>query len=525
MRVGAAGEVRRGPPHAHLRQRPPRLRPVVRRRAGRRRDGTLLGLQIDVVDDYGAFLQFGVGTHGNALSQIAGPYRIQHVRYRLRAALTNKYQQGAYRGFGAEVLNWVLERLVEKAARELGMDRDEIRRKNLLGPDQFPYGAPPATSTTAATTRRCWRRASRRSTSSTGARSGSGRARRAATSGSASCHARSAASSARRSSGTGSTSRSSRSPRARRARASDRPGGRDPGHPALAGPVGQQPRDDRLPGRGRGVRVDPLGQRRLRGLVERVPGHGPGRLPLHGDGPGAVAAPPRRSRRRSGGSGAKLETARGRRVPDGAVGVKGAPDRSSILAEIAATAYFFALNLPGGHGERPRGGVHLRPPVHDAAQRRSHRPRHLLSVRGPRLPHRGDRDRRHRARSRASTTSRCTTPARSSTRRRSPGRCSAARSRGSARRCRRSTSTTSEGSCTTARSGTTTSRVDRRAADAVGQWRRRRRSRSTGSRAAARAAACCPPAISAAIEDVLEPYGVEGHVPADLGGADRRVGQ
>ena len=42
-----------------------------------KRDGTLLGLQIDVIDDYGAFLQFGVGTHGNALSQVAGPYKMQ----------------------------------------------------------------------------------------------------------------------------------------------------------------------------------------------------------------------------------------------------------------------------------------------------------------------------------------------------------------------------------------------------------------------------------------------------------------
>jgi CO/xanthine dehydrogenase Mo-binding subunit len=105
-------------------------------------DGTLHALRIDCVDDYGAYLQFGTGTHGNGLSQIVGPYRIKHVEYTLHAVLTNKNQQGAYRGFGAEVSNWMLERLVDLAARELGIDRVELRRRNLITPDQFPYRTP-----------------------------------------------------------------------------------------------------------------------------------------------------------------------------------------------------------------------------------------------------------------------------------------------------------------------------------------------------------------------------------------------
>jgi CO/xanthine dehydrogenase Mo-binding subunit len=105
-------------------------------------DGTMRALRIDCVDDYGAYLQFGTGTHGNGLSQIVGPYQIQHVQYTLHAVLTNKNQQGAYRGFGAEVSNWMLERLVDMAARELGMDRVELRRRNLITPDQFPYRTP-----------------------------------------------------------------------------------------------------------------------------------------------------------------------------------------------------------------------------------------------------------------------------------------------------------------------------------------------------------------------------------------------
>ncbi|MQA86625.1 MAG: molybdopterin-dependent oxidoreductase [Streptosporangiales bacterium] len=111
-------------------------------RMGLKSDGTITALDVDVVDDYGAYLQFGVGTHGNSLSQAVGPYRLKNLRYRLRAALTNKCQQGAYRGFGSEVQNWVLERMVDKAARQLGMGPEEIRRHNFIQPDEFPYKIP-----------------------------------------------------------------------------------------------------------------------------------------------------------------------------------------------------------------------------------------------------------------------------------------------------------------------------------------------------------------------------------------------
>ncbi len=106
------------------------------------RDGSIRSLKIDTIDDYGAYIQFGVGHHGNALAQVVGPYRIGSVQYRVRAVLTNKCQQGAYRGFGSEVNNWMLERMVDLAARKLGMDPVEIRRKNFIQPNQFPYFIP-----------------------------------------------------------------------------------------------------------------------------------------------------------------------------------------------------------------------------------------------------------------------------------------------------------------------------------------------------------------------------------------------
>ena len=105
-------------------------------------DGTITSLRMKVIDDYGAYLQFGVGHHGNAAAQLTGPYRIGSGEIDLTAVLTNTCQQGAYRGFGSEVTNFVLERMVDAAAEELEMDPVEIRRKNFIQPDQFPYKIP-----------------------------------------------------------------------------------------------------------------------------------------------------------------------------------------------------------------------------------------------------------------------------------------------------------------------------------------------------------------------------------------------
>src|SRR5439155_931992 len=102
-------------------------------------DGTFLGLRLEIVDDYGAYFQFAQGQHGNALSQPTGPYRISSLEYGVKCVLTNKVQQGFFRGAGADPGNFALERLVDAAADELGMDRAEIRRKNFIDPEEFPY--------------------------------------------------------------------------------------------------------------------------------------------------------------------------------------------------------------------------------------------------------------------------------------------------------------------------------------------------------------------------------------------------
>lgn len=104
--------------------------------------GNFTGLSLRVLDDYGAYFMMNTGSHGNALAQAIGPYRIAALEYEVTAVLTNKTQQAPYRGFGGEVGNFVIERLVDAAARELGRDPIELRRQNFIRPDQFPYRIP-----------------------------------------------------------------------------------------------------------------------------------------------------------------------------------------------------------------------------------------------------------------------------------------------------------------------------------------------------------------------------------------------
>jgi CO/xanthine dehydrogenase Mo-binding subunit len=105
-------------------------------------EGEMLSLSLKIIDDYGAYFQFAHGQHGNAMAQPTGPYRIGSLRYDVACVLTNKVQQGFFRGAGADPGNFILERLVDAAADELGIDGVELRRRNFIQPDEFPYKIP-----------------------------------------------------------------------------------------------------------------------------------------------------------------------------------------------------------------------------------------------------------------------------------------------------------------------------------------------------------------------------------------------
>jgi len=180
-------------------------------------DGEFLGLRLDIIDDYGAYFQFAHGQHGNALSQPTGPYRIGSLSYEISCVLTNKVQQGFFRGAGADPGNLILERLVDAAADELGLDRAEIRRRNFIRPGQFPYKVPTGNTYDSGNYEGVLDRALALPMSTAGAASRRRRAPRAATSASGWPAARSARATTRPSGGSSTTRR--RCPRPRRPRA------------------------------------------------------------------------------------------------------------------------------------------------------------------------------------------------------------------------------------------------------------------------------------------------------------------
>nr|MBA2281580.1 xanthine dehydrogenase family protein molybdopterin-binding subunit [Acidimicrobiia bacterium] len=107
---------------------------------GLRRDGTITGLRCRIAADAGAYAGFGGALAlGPTRSMAQGPYRIPTISYAAAAAMTNTAPVGAFRGAGRPEATALLERLVDLAAFELDIDPVELRRRNLLGADQFPF--------------------------------------------------------------------------------------------------------------------------------------------------------------------------------------------------------------------------------------------------------------------------------------------------------------------------------------------------------------------------------------------------
>ena len=107
------------------------------------RAGEILGIRMKILDDLGAHaVSVALGKALKPLSCLTGPYRIRDAQYDLTVVATNKCPQGSYRGWGVPTHNLAIEHCVDLAAKELKLDPAEIRRRNLLRPEQFPYTAP-----------------------------------------------------------------------------------------------------------------------------------------------------------------------------------------------------------------------------------------------------------------------------------------------------------------------------------------------------------------------------------------------
>jgi len=104
------------------------------------KDGRMTGLKVRLIDDLGATAE-GYGAVGAAkpLACFTGCYAIEAAEYDLTIVATNKLPASPYRGMGPPPHNVVLEQLVDIAARELGQDPAELRRRNFIPKDRFPY--------------------------------------------------------------------------------------------------------------------------------------------------------------------------------------------------------------------------------------------------------------------------------------------------------------------------------------------------------------------------------------------------
>jgi carbon-monoxide dehydrogenase large subunit len=104
--------------------------------------GGILGLKANVLADVGAYSIYP-WTAGiepvQVVSFLPGPYRIPCYMGRVRGVSTPKSPTGPYRGVGRPTSTFVMERLIDMASRRLGLDPAEMRRRNLVTPEEFPY--------------------------------------------------------------------------------------------------------------------------------------------------------------------------------------------------------------------------------------------------------------------------------------------------------------------------------------------------------------------------------------------------
>ena len=103
-----------------------------------RADGRFLGLRADNVSNVGARCA-SLSPLGKGSALVTGPYDIPAATLRSRAVFTNTMPTNAYRSSGRPEVTYAIERLVDEAARRLGIDRVELRRMNLVSPRAMPY--------------------------------------------------------------------------------------------------------------------------------------------------------------------------------------------------------------------------------------------------------------------------------------------------------------------------------------------------------------------------------------------------
>ena len=102
-------------------------------------DGTLLGFKDTILHDNGAYTPYGIQVPVITVTTLPGPYRLTTYRPEFRAVYTNKPTVTPYRGAGRPHGVFAMERMMDRIAAATGLSRWEVRRRNLIQPDQFPW--------------------------------------------------------------------------------------------------------------------------------------------------------------------------------------------------------------------------------------------------------------------------------------------------------------------------------------------------------------------------------------------------
>ena len=104
--------------------------------------GVLLGMKVDMIHDHGAATPHGINIPQNSGTNTLGPYRLPSFLFNASVVLTNKTPVTPTRGAGRPQGTFAMERAMDAIAAKLGLDRAEVRRRNLIGPEEMPYATP-----------------------------------------------------------------------------------------------------------------------------------------------------------------------------------------------------------------------------------------------------------------------------------------------------------------------------------------------------------------------------------------------
>ncbi len=108
-------------------------------RIGGRRDGTIEALSLKIVGDAGAYPFIGAFLPNLTALMASGVYRIPKIEAEIKAVVTNTTPTGAVRGAGRPEATQLIERAIDIFAADLGLDPAEVRRRNFISPDAFPF--------------------------------------------------------------------------------------------------------------------------------------------------------------------------------------------------------------------------------------------------------------------------------------------------------------------------------------------------------------------------------------------------